>query len=648
MGCWGRPKEAAMLLPAIVATSTHVCRQPRDHGDLQPNWGPSASPLQQQAWGSLEAPRELRQVCRVAWENTCCRPVTTLRLPPDRLMWMRCNCDPSLGCPTDAPLQAAAMASTGNVVTLLGQLRGRSKVQQVVAARALNECARTDAGCAAIAAAGGAAALAQAVISSGSSIAVQEHACLALLQVLVYVAEARAAVVACGAIPRLVQLMGQPGQLGEAAAGVICYLTKDASSSGWGADILAAGGVPALVSALQSGPQATRHGAAMAVGDLTVYSCGQGSTATSSTRLAFVVAGAVPPLVAALAGGSTATQIAALSAFINLVSEPKGAAAAVAAGAVPLLAQRLLSSSAKVQTLAAWAVQNMLGSAHSARQAFLNDANALSNLVSLVSSVSSSRGLSSNSNSGNSIAACTQEYGCGALRNLASTGPRACASIVEAGAIPSLARLLLTCTADSRALMFALVTLVCLSVHTPCCSAMLAAGLLLALQRVLLRPRDDLWDMAAALVQLLSSPAAQAGDGSPDPKAAEAAKFLRKTAADAAYAGLPAAENETPAAAPTAVPTAAAAAAAAAAAEAATAAAAAAAAAAAPARHSRPPAPRICAAPGCGATHSLRRCGGCGTVRYCSEACCKAHWRAHKAECRRLQAERAAASVPAQ
>ena len=58
----------------------------------------------------------------------------------------------------------------------------------------------------------------------------------------------------------------------------------------------------------------------------------------------------------------------------------------------------------------------------------------------------------------------------------------------------------------------------------------------------------------------------------------------------------------------------------------------------------RPPAPRICAAPGCGATRGLHRCGGCGTVRYCSEACSRVHWREHRAECRRLQAERAAAA----
>lgn len=37
-----------------------------------------------------------------------------------------------------------------------------------------------------------------------------------------------------------------------------------------------------------------------------------------------------------------------------------------------------------------------------------------------------------------------------------------------------------------------------------------------------------------------------------------------------------------------------------------------------------------------------RRCGGCGTLRYCSEACSRAHWRAHRAACRRLQAQRGA------
>ena len=54
---------------------------------------------------------------------------------------------------------------------------------------------------------------------------------------------------------------------------------------------------------------------------------------------------------------------------------------------------------------------------------------------------------------------------------------------------------------------------------------------------------------------------------------------------------------------------------------------------------------RTCAAPSCTATGGLRRCGGCGTVRYCSEACSRAHWKAHRAECRRLQADQAAAAA---
>ena len=65
----------------------------------------------------------------------------------------------------------------------------------------------------------------------------------------------------------------------------------------------------------------------------------------------------------------------------------------------------------------------------------------------------------------------------------------------------------------------------------------------------------------------------------------------------------------------------------------------------APQRTPLPPAPRVCAAHGCGATTGLRRCGGCRAVRYCSVECSRAHWRAHKAECHRLQAEAAAAAA---
>lgn len=55
------------------------------------------------------------------------------------------------------------------------------------------------------------------------------------------------------------------------------------------------------------------------------------------------------------------------------------------------------------------------------------------------------------------------------------------------------------------------------------------------------------------------------------------------------------------------------------------------------------PAPHVCAAEGCSAARGLKRCGGCASVRYCSVECSRAHWPAHRAACRRLQAERAAA-----
>ena len=52
------------------------------------------------------------------------------------------------------------------------------------------------------------------------------------------------------------------------------------------------------------------------------------------------------------------------------------------------------------------------------------------------------------------------------------------------------------------------------------------------------------------------------------------------------------------------------------------------------------PLPHCCAL--CGKTESelaagekLRKCGGCGVVRYCSGECQKAAWPGHKKECRR-------------
>jgi hypothetical protein len=48
-----------------------------------------------------------------------------------------------------------------------------------------------------------------------------------------------------------------------------------------------------------------------------------------------------------------------------------------------------------------------------------------------------------------------------------------------------------------------------------------------------------------------------------------------------------------------------------------------------------------CSHPGCSGV-GLLKCTGCRQARYCGEACQLAHWKAHKADCRRWSAELAA------
>jgi hypothetical protein len=48
-----------------------------------------------------------------------------------------------------------------------------------------------------------------------------------------------------------------------------------------------------------------------------------------------------------------------------------------------------------------------------------------------------------------------------------------------------------------------------------------------------------------------------------------------------------------------------------------------------------------CSSPGCSGA-GIMKCTGCKQARYCGEACQLAHWKAHKADCRRWSAELAA------
>jgi hypothetical protein len=46
-----------------------------------------------------------------------------------------------------------------------------------------------------------------------------------------------------------------------------------------------------------------------------------------------------------------------------------------------------------------------------------------------------------------------------------------------------------------------------------------------------------------------------------------------------------------------------------------------------------------CSSPGCSGA-GIMKCTGCKQARYCSALCQLAHWKAHKAECKRWSAER--------
>lgn len=416
------------------------------------------------------------------------------------------------------------MATLDSVPTLLAQLHGRSRVQQAAAARALSELAQTDPGCTAIAAAGGAAALAAAVRSSGST-AVQQHALKAVLQFGIHGIEQQASVAASGAIPTLVQLMRRPGDLQSMAAGAICWLTCGQSSKECCDAVVAAGGTAAIISALQSSTHSIRRNAARTANNL----------AMDGFDADLLAAGVLPPLVALLTSSDAVERLDATTAIADLVQTARCSSAAVEAGVMPLLLAQLHSGCGSLQQNAVRALLNMLRHDLSARQAFMEQPGGLAALIGLLggsSSSSSSEGGPASGGSSNGTEGELELCVCGALRNLAASGRQACASIVQAGGIPPLVSLLLTC-ADEGARQHALMALVCATAHTPCRSELLAAGAVPALRRILKRSTNSAHRaLAAALGQLLCIPAAPAG-GATDPDMSEAAALVESMAAKA-------------------------------------------------------------------------------------------------------------------
>ena len=261
-----------------------------------------------------------------------------------------------------------------------------------------------------------------------------------------------------------------------------------------------------------------------------------------------------------------------------------------------------------MRELAAWALGNILRQHSSAVQTLLAQHGVFASLVGMLGGGGSGPGSSNQEHSngrGNtaesSSAVNDMKHAAFVLGQLAETGDKACSTAVAAGAVPPLVKLL--ASEDEGTMDCTVLALHALSSCAASRPALLEAGVVPPLQQARQRSTNKGVQAAAErLEQLLTAATSSAVEA-----AAAAGAATDQTAAAAA-------PPATAPAAPLAPPT-------------------------------RPPAPRICAAPGCGAARGLKCCGGCGTVRYCSYACCKVHWHAHKGECRRLQAERVAAAA---
>lgn len=167
------------------------------------------------------------------------------------------------------------------------------------------------------------------------------------------------------------------------------------------------------------------------------------------------------------------------------------------------------------------------------------------------------------------------------------------AAIAAAGGIPALVRQL----ASKRCQRSTACVLQLLCHGSPeRCSLAMAAGAVPALQRLLSNSDGDTRQAAAAVLGML--------------RAREMEMLARpeESGSTAAAMSLQGSGSTAPAVSPPAAPQAA-----------------------------TSTASKVCAAPGCGAAAGLRRCSGCKAVRYCSLACSRTHWQAHKAECRRIQ-----------
>ena len=412
-------------------------------------------------------------------------------------------------------------------------------------------------------------------------------------------------------IPALVQRLRSGRRTEQLRAAQRIYALAEDKSL-WPA-IAAAGGIPALVQLMRSSSNAVRSAACCALTDV---------ICTPGGEAAFMAAGGLAPLLDCLLRCSNEQVMAAatyLAGNVLLDSNPRRAECCAAlVGSLPILVRRLhdqrplpgatarllrnLCSSAVASTDVEKDAAVAAGALPALAQLLQNgnayeQSNALSMLATLAFNTTNQAAIAAEGlistfaqqllNADRNV----QRWAAGAvhgltLGNAGQPSPRYCEAIVAAGAVPCLVRCLEADNERTRLRAAWALHNLCSASAAACCKAR-SAGAVAALQRLPQSEDVQVKEAADILLGVLQrSPAAAAR-----PSGGACAP--------------PGSQRSLP-----------------------------------PSTRQRPPAPRLCAAPGCTATRVLHRCGGCGTVRYCSAACSHAHWREHRTECRRLQAER--------
>lgn len=532
--------------------------------------------------------------------------------------------------------QATYAALAAGVLQLLAQLLGSSSStvkQQAAAAisRLVHAGMATDLDMAA------AAVLAPPVVPQllkllhSPLVELQAAAALAVRQVAAAAIQAQEALAAGGAIQALVALLASPDEpvRSAAAAALACFAEESQQHS---CATVAAGALPHLVSMLGSHTIQAYRNAVAALAACAKHCCA-----------AVAEAGALLPCVLKLQDAEPAAQeTGALGLFYIAVSQESQAEAA-AAGALPALVGLLASHSESTRYMAAEALWRF--TQHEALRADVVRAGAIPALASLMQQRNHPP---------------AQEHAAEAAANLACSQPAAVAEVLA----PLIA---LLAENNSTAVRRAAAAGMRRVAEQNAEAVAAASDGMHALARVAMTDEDLAADAAATLACLDSecvvNALAQYSQRVKDVvqermEAAHASVEQHRAERAAAHASAAGSTTEQPAQQLAAAARQAAQQAAGSIGETAQQAAGldAAALSLQPSQHQDPsPAasvassaavPRVCAA--CGATSGLRRCSGCRSVRYCGPTCSRAHWTQHKGECRRIQAQAAAAKAMAE